>query len=75
MWASTSPRSPRPRTATSGWGCTPAARIGAAAVADEVLVSCSSLDGLEHGYTLMEPRQLTLKGIAEPVPVASIEWD
>lgn len=49
----------------------------AAAVGGEVLVSVSSLgqDGLGGRYTLGEQRDLTLKGIAEPVPVVSIGWD
>jgi hypothetical protein len=39
-----------------------------------VLVSCSSLDGISDRYTVRDQRALTLKGIADPVSVASVVW-
>jgi class 3 adenylate cyclase len=58
----------------SGIGVHEAARVGAAASAGEVLVSCASLDGIADRYTVREQRSLTLKGIADPVAVASVVW-
>ena len=67
------------RTATDssdygGQGVHVASRIGAAAAAGEILVSADTLDGLGTSYRMREPRSETLKGVAEPVDVVSIEW-
>ncbi len=58
-----------------GRGVHVAARIGAAASGAEILVSSAALDaiGLVR-FGLSEPRQLTLKGVAEPVEVRSVNW-
>jgi class 3 adenylate cyclase len=51
-----------------------ASRIGAAATAGEILVSAETLDGLGTSFRTREPRAETLKGVADPVEVVSIEW-
>jgi class 3 adenylate cyclase len=51
-----------------------AARIGALAEGGEILASRSSVDMCGATYSLSEPRTVTLKGIAEPVEVVSIDW-
>lgn len=58
-----------------GRGVHVAARIGAAAVGEEILVSgvtLSEIDSIRFG--LSEPRQLSLKGVEEPVEVRSVNW-
>jgi class 3 adenylate cyclase len=52
-----------------------AARVGAAAGAAEIAVTAAVLD--EAGkleYPVSEPRSVELKGIAEPVEVALVDW-
>jgi class 3 adenylate cyclase len=59
----------------SGRGVHVAARIGAAADREEILVSSVAL--VETGpirFPVSEPRVLKLKGIGEPVEVRSVEW-
>ena len=59
----------------TGKGAHVAARIGAEAEAEEILVSKSTLDsssGVE--YPVSEPRSLTLKGIPNPVEVCLVDW-
>jgi class 3 adenylate cyclase len=51
-----------------------ASRIGAAALPGEILVSAATLDGLGTSYRTREQRSETLKGVAEPVAVVSLEW-
>lgn len=58
-----------------GRGVHVAARIGAAAAGEEILVSTSTLEeveSIEHG--LSAPRELALKGVDEPVEVRSVDW-
>ncbi len=50
-----------------------AARIGGVAGADEILVSTATLEFAGKAYR-SETRTVTLKDIAEPVEVASIDW-
>jgi class 3 adenylate cyclase len=57
----------------TGQGVHMAARIGALAGGGEILVSTESLDGASR-FRLSEPRSETLKGFAEPVELAAIEW-
>ena len=57
----------------AGVGIHEAARIAGAASAGEILVSAGTLAGAKTTYP-SEKRSLTLKDIAEPVEVASIEW-
>ena len=59
----------------SGRGVHVAARIGAAASGQEILVSGDVLEQAGHTrFTLSEPRALTLKGVREPVEVRAIDW-
>ena len=58
-----------------GRGVHVAARIGAAATGAEILISgaaVSAIDSLRFG--LSEPREMTLKGVDEPVGVRSVNW-
>jgi class 3 adenylate cyclase len=58
-----------------GRGVHVAARIGAAASGEEILASA---DALEHAgpirFKTSEPRDLTLKGVREPVEVRAVDW-
>jgi class 3 adenylate cyclase len=56
-----------------GQGVHQAARIGGAASASEILVSCSTLDGVET-VRCSPPRTIALKGFSEPVSVVAVEW-
>ncbi|HEY8179173.1 MAG TPA: adenylate/guanylate cyclase domain-containing protein [Candidatus Limnocylindria bacterium] len=58
----------------AGIGVNQAARIGAAAVGGEILVSTTSVTALRTTAAEAGRRRVTLKGIAEPVEVASISW-
>jgi class 3 adenylate cyclase len=59
----------------SGQGVHVAARIGAAAEREEILVSDAVVGSLgPTRFPLAEPRSLSLKGIKEPVQVRSIDW-
>jgi class 3 adenylate cyclase len=52
-----------------------AARIGAAAASEEILVSAATLTAMGPiRFGLSEPRQLSLKGVDEPVEVRSVSW-
>jgi len=57
----------------TGMGVHTAARVGAVAVAGEIVASASSVDGLE-GLNLTDRRSVELKGIAEPIEILSIGW-
>jgi class 3 adenylate cyclase len=58
-----------------GRGVHVAARIGAAAASAEILVSSEALREIgPTRFGLSEPRQLSLKGVAEPVEVQSVDW-
>jgi class 3 adenylate cyclase len=58
-----------------GRGVHVAARVGAAAGSEEILVTAAVLEGVDRvGPALSEPRSLTLKGVHEPVEVRSIVW-
>ena len=58
-----------------GKGVHIAARVGAAATGDEILVSSAALSGTGPiRFGLFEPRQLTLKGVEEPVEARSVDW-
>ena len=58
-----------------GSGVNQAARISAEANESEVLVSVSSLEGARHSFREVGRRTLTLRGIPDPVEVASIAWN
>jgi class 3 adenylate cyclase len=52
-----------------------AARIGAAAGSEEILVSRDVLDATSSvSVGLSEPRQLELKGVDAPIEVRSVAW-
>ena len=57
----------------TGQGVHMAARIGALAGGGEILLSTGSLDGASR-FQLSEPRSETLKGFAEPVELAAVDW-
>jgi class 3 adenylate cyclase len=58
-----------------GKGVHVAARVSAAATGEEILVSTEALDGAGPiRFGLSEPRQLTLKGVEEPVEARSVDW-
>jgi class 3 adenylate cyclase len=58
-----------------GRGVHVAARIGAAATGEEILVSEPALSEIGPiRFHRSDPRQLTLKGVDEPVEVRRIEW-
>ena len=58
-----------------GQGVHVAARVGAAATREEILVSQPTVDAAKQvRFTLSEPRTLQLKGVSEPTQVRSVEW-
>jgi class 3 adenylate cyclase len=58
-----------------GRGVHVAARIGAAATGDEILVSNTAVSALGAvRFALSDTRALTLKGVDEPVEVRSVGW-
>ena len=56
-----------------GAGVHLAARIGALADGGEIVASAETIDGLQ-GVAVRDPRDVSLKGFASPVPVVSIDW-
>jgi class 3 adenylate cyclase len=58
----------------TGRGVNVAARIGALAGAGEILVSTETLEGANSPYALSEPRTAELKGFAEAVPIAAVDY-
>ena len=59
----------------TGGGVHVAARVGAAASKDEILVSRDVVaDAGPSRFALSEPRSATLKGVKAPVEVQSVEW-
>jgi class 3 adenylate cyclase len=58
-----------------GRGVHVAARIGAAAAGEEILISTAARDAVGADRSgLSEPRLLTLKGVDQPVEVRSVDW-
>jgi class 3 adenylate cyclase len=51
-----------------------AARIGALAEAEEIVVSRETAEAAGGAYRLSAPRRVSLKGISEPLDVVSVEW-
>ena len=59
----------------AGRGVHIAARVGGAAVGQEILVTTEVLDQVEPDrFKPSEPRALTLKGVGDPVEVRAIDW-
>jgi class 3 adenylate cyclase len=57
-----------------GKGVHTAARIGATALAGEILVSTQTLDGVTGPVSVDRRQTVNLKGLTHPVEVASIAW-
>jgi class 3 adenylate cyclase len=58
-----------------GQGVHVAARVGAAATKEEIVVSQATVDAAKRiKFTLSEPRTVQLKGVNEPTQVRSVEW-
>jgi class 3 adenylate cyclase len=58
-----------------GGGVHVAARIGAAAASEEILVSSAALAAISSiRFALSDPRQLALKGVDAPVEARSVSW-
>jgi class 3 adenylate cyclase len=51
-----------------------AARIAAAAGGGDIFASADTVSDSQSGVSISEPEPLTLKGIAEPVPIVRIDW-
>jgi class 3 adenylate cyclase len=51
-----------------------AARIGAASGPGEILVTAATMQGMTPGRSTSNPRTLSLKGVADPVDVVSLDW-
>lgn len=58
----------------SGAGVHAAARIAALATEGQIMVSADTLAAAAERYGVAERRQVTLKGISQPVEVASVDW-
>ena len=59
----------------SGGGVHVAARVGAAAAREEILVTRAFLDSAgQVRFQLSEPRLLKLKGVREPVEARAVDW-
>lgn len=57
-----------------GKGVHEAARIGGLAEGGEILASAPTLDRLRSAVRTSDERTVTLKGVAEPVTVVSLQW-
>ena len=59
----------------SGRGVHIAARVGAAAVREEILATTAVIAGAGSSrYALSGPREIELKGVKEPVGVVAVDW-
>ena len=58
----------------AGMGVHQAARVGALAEAGEIVVTCETVEAQPIGYAVSDERSVSLKGIARPVRVVSIDW-
>ena len=59
----------------AGLGVHEAARVGALAEGDEVVVTCDTVEGQPIPYPVTNERTVQLKGIAQPVRVVNVEWE
>ena len=58
-----------------GRGVHVAARIGATAAGEEILVSTAAMKGISSSrFGLSDPREVSLKGVDELVEVRSVDW-
>jgi class 3 adenylate cyclase len=52
-----------------------AARVGAAAAREEILVTRTAVDAAGRmRFHLSEPRSVTLKGVRDPIEVQAVDW-
>jgi class 3 adenylate cyclase len=51
-----------------------AARVGALAEADEIVVTCETVEAEPIPYPVSDERAVSLKGITRPVRIVSIDW-
>ncbi|MBA3360180.1 MAG: adenylate/guanylate cyclase domain-containing protein [Acidimicrobiia bacterium] len=58
----------------SGVGVHVAARVAALAGGGEIITTVETLDGARD-FSFSEPREEMVKGVADPIKVASITWD
>jgi class 3 adenylate cyclase len=58
----------------AGMGVHQAARVGALAEAGEIAVTCETVEGEPFPFQVSNERAVSLKGIARPVRVVSIDW-
>ena len=58
----------------SGKGVNRAARTGSHAEAGEILASKDTTSELDGDFSVSLPRSISLKGIADPVEVVSVDW-
>ena len=58
----------------AGIGVHRAARVGALAEGGEILVTCETVEGEPIPFRVSNERSVSLKGIADPVRVVSIDW-
>jgi class 3 adenylate cyclase len=58
----------------AGQGVHVAARVAALAGREEIVVSTSTLDQITTTRSVSPPRAVTLKGIADPIDVQTVEW-
>jgi class 3 adenylate cyclase len=58
----------------AGLGVHEAARVGALAEGDEILVTASTISGAALPFPVANEREVSLKGLAQPVRVATVEW-
>ena len=58
----------------AGMGVHQAARVGALAGSGEIVVTCETVEGEPIPYSVSNERAVSLKGIARPVRVVSIDW-
>jgi class 3 adenylate cyclase len=57
-----------------GHGVHMTARIAPAAGPGEIIASRDALEAASHAFGALDERRLELKGIAEPVAVATVDW-
>ena len=58
----------------AGVGVHQAARVGASAEGGEILATVSTVSDGEMGFGVANERELSLRGLAQPVRVVSIDW-
>jgi class 3 adenylate cyclase len=58
----------------SGKGVHAAARIGAIAEGDEILVTSATAEAAGDSVAVSDPRTVSLKGLFEPVEVVAVQW-